>query len=345
MSVTLSFNPAGPQYRISEQSQMPDITATATIANLTLDPKTPPQYQWVVTLIFDGKGCPNFAGSGTTHPEIKQTTTANTFKIPFTAVRGGDLLVSLTVTVGTTILTAKSENLKVIGTNPSASTLGHFVDSLSAPVSFRKLMRVESGLQQFITRSAEVWPLYSNDHLGGVGICQVTTPPPTPDQVWIWKDNVKAGWVLYQDKQRSANAYPAHVRKSPAFQALVKAYNDQRYEKQKQAALAAPAAGPKAEVPRKDLVISLPDYTAVQLERDTVRAFNGFAAGMHEFRVRVDTNGLLVVTEDEPNQKGAAEWEQISAAERIKEYDRVGIPANRRGDPNYVNDVEAKASF
>lgn len=347
-SVTLSFNPAGPQFSISEQCQMPDITVTATIKGATPDPKVPLSYQWNVALTFDGKGCPNFAGNTTAHSAIPQsTTTTNTFKIPFTEIRGGDLVIGVRVTVGTAVLTAKSENLKVIGTNPATATLSNFVSTFSPPVIFRKLMRLESSLQQFITRSSQVWPLFSQDHLGGVGLCQIT-PAQTADQVWSWKQNVKDGWALYKQKQTAARNYPAHVRKSPEFQALVKAYNDQRYEKLKKAALtpvpgAPPPPGPPKEVPRQDLTITLPDFTDDQLALDTVRGFNGFAGGLHEYRTRVDINGLLVVTEDVPRNTGAAEWERLTADDRNKVYDKLGI--KHRGDPNYVVDVEAKASF
>jgi hypothetical protein len=61
--------------------------------------------------------------------------------------------------------------------------------------------------------------------------------------------------------------------------------------------------------------------------------------------VKVDKDGLLIVTEDPSGTKGKAEWEQISAADRTAYYDSIQIAPNRRGDPNYVDDVEGQVSF
>lgn len=92
------------------------------------------------------------------------------------------------------------------------------------------------------------------------------------------------------------------------------------------------------------MTIELPDFTDDQLERDTLRGFNGYA-GIHEYRVKLDKDGVLVVTEDPSGTKGKAEWEQVTKEERIKFYDANNVPAKKRGDPNYVEDVEAKAAF
>lgn len=89
----------------------------------------------------------------------------------------------------------------------------------------------------------------------------------------------------------------------------------------------------------------MPDYTDDQLERDTLRGFNGFAAGLHEYRVKVDKDGVLVVIEDPSGSKGTAEWEQVTKEDRKKFYDEKNVPSNRRGDANYVEDVESKAPF
>ena len=107
-------------------------------------------------------------------------------------------------------------------------------------------------------------------------------------------------------------------------------------------AAAKPDAGPHpAVVP---VTVELPDYTDEQLERDTVRGFNGYA-GIHQYRVKLDKDGLLVVNLDPSGTKGKAEWEEVSKDERIKFYDANNVPANKRGDPDYVEDVMNKAGF
>ena len=326
-ALTLSYDPAGPQFPISEDCVMPTIKVTVALQNLTPTSQTPAQYQWKVTLKFGGQGCVHSLNRQISHPEINQATQTNVFTIPFAQVRGGELTISVSVRVGNVTVTATSEKLQVTGTNPSTSAL---MNAVLTGDAFKKLMRLESGLRQF---RGPTCPLFSGDNLGGVGICQITTPAPTDDQVWSWKENVRAGLDFYRSKENVARQYPRHVRDSQAFKALVKDYNDKR------------AAKSKPETPLKALTITLPDYTAEQLERDTVRGFNGYAGGLHEYRVKVDAAGVLVVTGAAGGTTGTAEWEVISAEARIAEYDKLNIPANHRGDPNYVDDVYAQQAF
>jgi hypothetical protein len=333
-AVALTFNPAGPQFAISEQCDMPVITATATIQNITPDPKIPLQFQWNVTLVFTGSSCVHSLGRVIKHPPITATTPTNTFQIPFTQVRGGDLTVGVSVRVGNATLTAQSSGLQVVGTNPALASLR---SAAPANDAFRKLTRLESGLRQFLAPSC---PLFSGDNKGGVGLCQLTSPPPTEDQVWSWKANLNGGLALWNSKEQTARGFPAQVRNGAAFKALVKAFNDQRAATAKAA-----GAGGAAPVPPQAITVTLPDYTADQLQRETLRGFNGWAGGLHEFRPRVDANGVLVVTIAPGATTGAAEWEEISAADRIAFYDQAGIGEKNRGDPNYVADVMGRASF
>ena len=333
-AVALSFNPPGPQFTISEQCVMPSITATATLQNITPDPKVALQFQWNVTLIFTGANCAHSQNRVIKHAPITATTPVNTFPIRFTQIRGGDLSVSVAVRVGTVNLTAKSTGLQIVGTNP---TLASLQAAAPANPAFRKLMRLESGLRQFLAPGC---PKFSGDNYGGVGLCQLTNPPPTDDQVWSWKANLSGGISLWNSNETLARGYPAQVRGGAAYQALVKAYNDQRAATAK--AAATPGSPPLVTPP---IAVNLPDYTADQLQRDTLRRFNGWAGGLHEYRPKVDANGLLVVTIAPGAAVGTAEWEEISAADRIAFYNQAGIAQNHRGDPNYVNDVEAEASF
>jgi hypothetical protein len=323
---------------------MPVISVTANLQNITPAPSVALRYDWAVTLIFHGQGCPHSLGRMVKHPDIRQFTTTNKFRIPFSAVRGGVLTVSVKVQAANQVLTATSQGLSITGTNPSVAVLAAFVDP---DAGFRKLMRVESRLRQFLSPN---WPYFSEDNRGGVGICQVTDSP-SDDAVWSWKENVKAGWAIYEDKQQHASSYPKTVRNGSRFKTLVQQYNDLRYAKAKQTPKAAAAAvpsttsAPPKEVPRKDLSIILPDFTAEQLQLDTIRGYNGYADGLHEFRVRLDDNGVLYVNVDEPNLKGTAEWERVTAQMRKAQYDADNLPSKNRGDINYVDDVVAQPGF
>jgi len=344
-SLTLSYDPAGPVFPITEQCEMPKITVTVNFKDITPDPKVPLQFRWTVSLVFSGANCAHSLNRKIKHPDIACVTAANKLAIPFTQVRGGDLTVSVMVSVSsgdlTRVLQAKSEKLQVTGTNPSVARLAAAAPNNGA---FRKLMRVESGLIQFLSPTC---PYFSRDNKGGCGLCQLTYPPPTEDQIWSWKENINGGWALYQEKESTARKYPAKYRHGDEFKALVKAYNAQRMAKLQAAAGSAPsgAATPAAPgTPAKDLTIHLPDFNAEQLERETIRGFNGYA-GIQEYRVKLDKDGVLVVTEDPGGTKGTAEWEIVTAAERIKYYDKTNVPANKRGDADYVEDVLKQAAF
>ena len=318
MPVALTYSPAGaPKFVISAAAVMPSITVTATLTGVTVDPSSPPVYTFTATLAFVGSTTPHGSGRDTQHGPIAQQTGArNTYVIPFTQVRGGVLTVAVSVRVGTVPpLTATSVGWSVVGSNATPAQIKTHANAIGATkVRFRKQMRQESSLEQFRSTG---WPKYSSDNLGGVGLCQITRPAPTPDQVWNWRDNVQAGWSLYLEKERIARNYPVTVRGGATFRAQVAAWNTQPSRR---------------SLPT--IAVTLPDYTPDQLEQDTIRGFNGFAGGLHEFRVRLDARGLLVVAVDASGRNGAAAWEQVPVADR-----------GTAGDPNYVNNVEAQADF
>ena len=352
-AVVLSFDPPGPEFSISTQSEMPSITVTAAFQNITPDPKVPLQFSWTVDLQFNGtfrkRTVPHSQGRIIRHPTIKQTTTTNKLKIPFSAVRGGDLTVKVEVTAGGTPLTASSDGLVVIGSNPSTSELALAADPTTA---FRKLMYVESRFKQFLEgRHFAGMPYFSEDDLGGVGICQVTNPSPTDDQVWKWRDNMAVGWQIYQAKAAIARRYPANFRTGKAFAAMVATYNDERYRKAVEAAANANPAVDAKNVPRKNLTITIPDFDEQQVQFETIRLFNGAPLHVHEYRPKMDTvktpkgDALLLLTVDEDKLKGTAEWERVPIEDRKQIYIDGKLPEKNWGDLNYVDDVMASPGF
>jgi len=79
-ALKLTCNPAGPHFPITEQCQMPTITATAELENATLDPAVAVQYEWQVTLVFHRHGCIHAPDRVLKHDDIRRTTTTNSFK-------------------------------------------------------------------------------------------------------------------------------------------------------------------------------------------------------------------------------------------------------------------------
>jgi hypothetical protein len=67
---------------------------------------------------------------------------------------------------------------------------------------FDKLVEHESKCRHF---NAQNEPIKSFDN--GFGMCQLTTPAPTFEQVWNWKMNVDGGLALFAQKRSAAVAY------------------------------------------------------------------------------------------------------------------------------------------
>ncbi len=319
MPLTIHITPAGSKAAITADAQMPDLTATAVLHNEALPAGATPIYEWSATLAFDGGVPPTHTvygnGRRTSHSQMgpRSGTSAN-WRVPFSEVRGGLLTVKVTMRAQGMERTA-SATMLIVGTNPSSTAIRAFANSIGADKAvFRKKMRQESSLQQF--RTPGNWPKYSSDGLGGVGLCQLTRPAPTAGQTWSWKDNVRGGWELYKEKERIARAYPRNVRNGERFKSLVKALNAAR------AAQGLPA-----------ISVQLPDYTPEQLERDTLRGFNGYANGLHEYRMRMQ-GGQLWVKLSADGKTGHAEWERVPVADR-----------GTVGDPNYVENVLAREDF
>jgi len=320
MALELTTTPTKRLFTITPQAQMPEITVTVKGAP---DKAT---FKWSATLVFDGSRYPTTTPNGskgrTEHPEIKHTSTLPRWRIPFTAVRGGHLIVKVTVNAGGTeqTVSSKDKNWLVVGCDLPPGAISVFINTLpnsdgASRRVFRKLISHESSRRQFdLTKH---WPLYSRDRKGGVGLCQLTNPKPTADQTWDWKANVRGGWKLYQEKQSIARAYPRTVRNGSTFKTLVDAWNQAR-----------------SKNGEKEIPVDIPDYTPEQLARDTLRGYNGYANGQHEYRVRVNSDGTLHVNVDADGTRGSAEWEVVPVSER-----------SGKGDRDYVSRVLRKADY
>ena len=108
----------------------------------------------------------------------------------------------LTVVVGAGSETFK-RSVVIKGKNPTATSVKALLASLPDCDGFDKLLEQETHYKHLIVADGQ--PVVAFDR--GYGLTQMTHPAPTFEQAWNWKENVKAGVGLYQQKQALAKAH------------------------------------------------------------------------------------------------------------------------------------------
>lgn len=88
------------------------------------------------------------------------------------------------------------------GTNPNAATITAYLAVKAGSAGFEKILEHESKYKHFNTRNE---PVKSFDN--GYGMCQLTTPTPSFEQVWNWKLNIDGGLALFAQKRNAAIGY------------------------------------------------------------------------------------------------------------------------------------------
>lgn len=98
--------------------------------------------------------------------------------------------------------TNASISLSVVGKNPSSQEVVQYLAGKPNSTGFDRILEHESKFKQF---KIDGQPVKSFD--GGYGMCQLTEPTPTFEQVWNWKRNVDGGLALFAQKRAAAVAY------------------------------------------------------------------------------------------------------------------------------------------
>jgi len=326
----------GTRFAITGQPAMPVINAEARITGLNPDPTLTTSFEWTLQIRFQASGCPNGrqVRNNQIDLDLVQTVTGGRFTPSFSSIRGGTLTLIVRATVNRNHLEARVEDITIAGTNPDRAD----VRAALPHDTLRRIAFVESGRKQFNAPEnggIGTCPLFSRDNLGGAGIMQLTVPPPTPDQIWNWRENVAGGILKFNSSLGVARRYRAVVLASKEFAADVDRFNQARRT---------------AGMP--ELALTLPEFTPDQLDDDAIRGYNGFAGTgrysictnrkdrngniiflfpLHEFRVAMNGNDLRAININNTARTGELVWEHVPVRER---------PQNS-GNPNYVNDVRA----
>jgi hypothetical protein len=299
---------------------MPQITLQAMIQGIPIQAK--PVFTWSFKLEYndfiavDGSRRRNVRTK--VHPAMPNKT-GNPVTVPLSTLMCGKLTVTVETMVDGKKLSATRNDILVGGTNPTAADLRAMV-----PQSIlRKMIKQESGGKQFSDTSGGGWtafainPNWSGDNLRGVGLGQLTNPPPEDADIWNWRANASDLQQRFRQKRAPAATLHARIAASQRFLDEAKALNDG------------------------------------QQDLEGLRAYNGFGIEVsgqylhyiHEFEPAMTV--LTSATRKGPGGQplkspavldvdvgGNAKWVQISGAERLRRYGGSGP-----GDPDYVAHV------
>jgi hypothetical protein len=297
-------------FPISNVPSMPTVAADVSEIGANTD-LSGIHFQWRARVEFDGTETPG----GQAEPTLAVLKTTAGGHVVFNPqdwgrLQGGRLTLTANAVVNGEHVTISLGGLTIPGINPSIDQVR---TALGTDV-LRQIAHQESDFQQF---GADGWPLFNAGTPAAVGVMQVK---PTLASTWSWRANVTAGKVRFQTAKTGAANFVAALRASSEFIQLVRATNADRV---------AQGLAP--------VHISIPPLTAEQLLRDAIRGYDGWYGNdpesarlaLHEFRLQLDSSGLLALQPTTNLHTFNAIWEQVPVA------DRPTAP----GDPDFVNEV------
>jgi hypothetical protein len=313
---------AGSKLVISADPALPAIIVRVRIPKINDTDQQKITFTYSAAISYDAKRClnspPRDMKWGTAG-----TADSTTFRIPITKFVGGKISLSISAQLESSTIMG-SRDLDIVAMNPSRSTAKQASPNL---VLAKIASHESSGMRQFDAPNGSIasCPLWSRDRLGGVGMFQITNPKPTDDEVWNWRENLKAGNRILNAKARAARKYANAVRTSDRFQELVDQYNDYR----------AASGLPRIAIELRDFDSGDFQDNSRELELDAIRGYNGWAGTdafrlpLHEYRVKMDDTGVMAVVVRPDGRVGDAQWERVPISARPRKV----------GDPNYVAHV------
>lgn len=182
---------SGSKFNITDVPIFPDIT-------FMIETTLPGPYNWKWSIQWAAKvsGMKERAHRGALLKTFSLGGAASTdrpqWKADLGKIVGGTLTVE--ITVGEDHF---KRSVYVVAENPSKSGISAFVATISDAKGFARLLEQESDSKNFI--NADGNPIVSFDR--GYGITQITSPAPTYEQTWNWKENIRIGARLYRENQ------------------------------------------------------------------------------------------------------------------------------------------------
>lgn len=181
--LTISSPPPNSTFRINSQAVFPAIDVVTAGGAPTAG------YEWSWDASWTSRTGRQFTASG------GFSTQDSSWRVDI-GVLGGTLTVTVKV-VGSS--DSATVTMTILGDQPSEHEVTTYLATLTNAVGFDAILRQETHFRHFDAGSN---PTTAGDN--GYGICQLTNPRPTYEQVWSWKRNIDAGVALYQRKQLEA---------------------------------------------------------------------------------------------------------------------------------------------
>ena len=173
------------------------------VDGISPDPTPTTLFDWLVSVDYTpaddatlGKPGASFSDSFTVNQVL-----GGSFTPIFPKIRGGNLTLAARGRLKTGELVESIFRGRIVGTDPGQALIrAEIGDDL-----LRRIARHESGMQQFETDrnpTKGIVPVFNRGRDGGAGACQVT--PPTADDIWDWRANVRSGKRMLNEKRAAA---------------------------------------------------------------------------------------------------------------------------------------------
>lgn len=188
----------GSTHHIGDDATFPKITFQA-----ETDAKGPYKWSWKISWEAKVSGLSESGRRGSKVGSFSDKGAAETAEPKWQCDLDGKLLggtLTVEMVAGAAVFL---RTIYIKGRNPSLEKLDAFVATLEEAKGYEKILHHEAKGKQFINADGE--PVVAFDK--GYGLAQLTTPAPTYQQAWHWKENVKAGLKLYQSKRKEARSY------------------------------------------------------------------------------------------------------------------------------------------